>query len=215
MKGSFARNSYRLRSVCIALTVGLLGLSLCACLCSCSGTATTTSPTLAQNAIASQYQDSGIIVLSRRLPVVSTPNERFSLLGFLPNSQRGNWLDIDRGSKSVKLMSGDSLILQATGAEGIASLPVGNFSIQHKQRAALWYAPDSYFSSRGLQTPTEGSRDRLLRGALGEFVLFIDESHPLHEGPIWSAEIGGVRLDESDISRMYYQLDLGALVSIH
>ena len=84
----------------------------------------------------------------------------------------------------------------------------------HKQRNPLWYAPDSYFKARLLPLPAEGDRSRFRRGALGEFVLFVDKDTPIHSGPFGSEEIGGIRLEEDDISRLYYQLELGATIRV-
>jgi hypothetical protein len=110
-------------------------------------------------------------------------------------------------------MEGDKEISVSSG-EGFENLKPGTYHVLHKQRNALWYAPDSYFSSRSLPLPAQGDRSRFRRGALGEFVLYVDKETPIHSGPVWSAEVGGVRLGSADLSRMYYSLDVGAPIEV-
>jgi lipoprotein-anchoring transpeptidase ErfK/SrfK len=110
-------------------------------------------------------------------------------------------------------MQGET-VLQTVAGQGVESLNPGKYTVEHKQRSALWYAPAEYFTSRGLPVPPEGVKERYLRGALGDFALFLDQMTPLHNGPIWSKELGGVRFDESDISRIYYQVEVGAPVEV-
>ena len=66
----------------------------------------------------------------------------------------------------------------------------------------------------GCQFDQAFDRERFRRGALGEYVLYIDPEIPLHSGPIWTSDLGGVRLDDKDLSRIYYQLRLGAPIEI-
>jgi hypothetical protein len=110
-------------------------------------------------------------------------------------------------------MDGDKEVNVITG-EGVEKLKPGIYQLLHKQRNALWYAPDSYFSARDLAIPAQGDRSRYRRGALGDFVLYIDKDTPIHNSPIWDDEIGGVRLDDADMSRLYYALEVGAAVEV-
>lgn len=136
-------------------------------------------------------------------------------LGFVPAEafHDGKWLSIDSKSNTVRLMDGQSEIRSGPVA-GASLLRPGTFAIQHKQRGALWYAPDQYFSSRGLKVPGTGERGRYLRGALGDFSLFIDKNTPIHSGPVESREIGGIRAEENLLSEIYYSLDVGAPIEV-
>lgn len=156
----------------------------------------------------------GSIVLARLMPEVSE-DVPTRMLGFLPMSavHTGVWLSIDRQRGELTLMENAETKVKAQG-EGVASLAPGLYRVMHKQRSALWYAPDQYFTSRELELPPHGDRARYLRGALGEFVVFLNQDTPLHSGPVWTDEIGGVRLPEQELSRLYYLLDVGSLVEV-
>lgn len=110
-------------------------------------------------------------------------------------------------------MNGDT-VAQAFSGEGIENLSPGNYNLLHKQRNALWYAPAGYFQKRNQQVPPDGDRSRFRRGALGAFALFLNKETPIHSGPVWSDEIGGIRLSENDISRLYYAVELGAPIEV-
>jgi hypothetical protein len=125
----------------------------------------------------------------------------------------GTWLSINSIERSIRLMSGDSVISTASG-DGLDKVTPGTYQLLHKQRNALWYAPDSYFSSRNLPVPPQGDKSRFRRGALGDFVLYINKDTPIHSGPFWSTDIGGIRLEDSELSRIYYQLPVGAEIEI-
>ena len=152
---------------------------------------------------------SGSIVLANRT------TEPLSMFGFLPTSlsQAGSWVQIDTQAKKLVLMDGDKVVFE-TAADGADHLAPGKYQVLHKQRSALWYAPDAYFTSRSLPVPPEGDRARFRRGALGDFAIFLGKDLPVHSGPVWSSEIGGVRLDEADISRLYYSIDVGGSVEV-
>lgn len=136
-------------------------------------------------------------------------------LGFVPTEavHDGSWVSIDSNSGVVRLMNGSNEVRSGL-AEGAKSIRSGTFQLRHKQRSALWHAPETYFSSRGLSVPANGAKDRFLRGALGEFSLFIDKTTPIHSGPLWTPELGGLKVDENLLSSMYYSLEVGAPIEI-
>lgn len=163
----------------------------------------------------------GAITIARSAPLAQAL-EPSTMLGFLPGTvpalaspveRVGTWLSIDRAQRSISLHNGSTEVAKFD-AEGVDKLKPGLFPIVLKQRSPLWYAPDSYFSARNLSIPARGDKSRFRRGALGDFVIFLDKSTPLHSGPIWVDEIGGLRLDENDLSRIYYQLDVGSLIEV-
>lgn len=165
---------------------------------------------------AAHWLKDGMIAISRPVPATSELSST-SMLGFMPVKAAavhiGPWISIDRQNKVLALMEGDKEISSLSG-QGLENLKPGTFQILHKQRNALWYAPDSYFQVRGLDVPGQGDRSRYRRGALGDFVLYVDKNTPIHSGPIWNPEIGGVRLNDSDISKLYYSVEVGSAVEV-
>ncbi|MBX7143051.1 MAG: L,D-transpeptidase [Oligoflexia bacterium] len=157
----------------------------------------------------------GMIAVSRPVPATSSI-ENAVMMGFMPLTQAahaGPWILIDKGTQLVTLMDGDKEVGMAPG-EGFSSLKSGSYQVMHKQRNALWYAPDNYFLSRNLRIPPQGDRSRYLRGALGDFVVFINKDTPIFSGPFWTEDIGGIRLNEDDMSRLYYKIDVGAPIEV-
>lgn len=191
-------------------------LALGACLAGCSSTS---SPDVQKLAANSSFQPDGAITLSFPIPSVvpaSELYENFRVLGFSSESTsalKQNWLLIDTSSRRISLMNGPDEV-ESTVLGEMGPLHKGMTQLKHKQRDALWYAPDSYFLSRGLEVPPAGDKTRYLRGALGEFALFIDKDTPVHSGPVWSEEVGGVHLSEPVLSKFYYTLQVGDQIEI-
>lgn len=163
---------------------------------------------------------SGEIVLARAVPAAADlgPDSQLRVMGFLPSgiypAISGPWLEVSRDESILRLMNGADVVREIP-VEGVSRLQPGNFSIVLKQRAPLWYAPDSYFSNRQLPLPKSGDQDRYRRGALGEFALFIAENIPVHSGPVDTDEVGGVRIpNNEDMSRVYYTLAIGSAVVV-
>ncbi|WKZ57088.1 MAG: L,D-transpeptidase [Bdellovibrionota bacterium] len=151
-----------------------------------------------------------------QLPVNSELNQDgATVFAFAPSASipTSAWVSVDRQANELRLMQGQQAILTLRG-DGLDRLPTGSFTVLHKQREPAWYAPDLYFASRSLDTPAEHSKERYLRGALGEYALFLAPELPLHCGPLWLDEIGGVRLSEQDMAQLYYRLEVGAAIQI-
>ena len=158
---------------------------------------------------------SGQITISKQAPQVTAPNS-LSMLGFLPvlGTHTGIWLSIESKNNNVKLMDGSRVIASGT-AESIDDIPPGTYQVLHMQKDALWYAPDRYFQRRSLSIPSQGARDRFRRGALGEYAIFINKDIPIHSGPVSLDEITGIRLKTQDISKIYYQLQVGSIIEVY
>lgn len=198
-------------SFCQNLKLVFLGLALAGAV-SCAKQTQPSSANLEE--IRNNFVQDGLIVMSRRAPIAATAKNQ-TMLGFVPgrSSHEGYWLSINRQEKTVNLMQDDK-VLKTTNGEGLASLQAGVFKLLHKQRAPLWYAPDSYFQDRALPVPAQGDKARFRRGALGDYAMFLDKSTPIHNGPIWSEEVGGVRVGETDLSKIYYTLDVGSVIEV-
>ena len=202
----------------------LIATVLIATLCACSGTGggLMTAPPPEPRA---GWMADGAITLARSAPPAQLVGQA-TMLGFLPGTipaaipaiaapaeRVGPWISIDRSSQKLTLFNGAAVVGSFSG-EGFDRLTTGSFRLTLKQRNPLWYAPDSYFTSRNIEVPAPGDRARFRRGALGDFAVFLDRTTALHSGPVWSTDIGGLRLEENDLSRIYYQLEIGSYVEI-
>ncbi|MBN8549694.1 MAG: L,D-transpeptidase [Deltaproteobacteria bacterium] len=188
-------------------TLGLFALSL---LCACSKTPTASLPQ--QNA---QWLKDGMIAISRPVPSIRHSASQ-EMLGFMPiqaPKHSGAWVAFDTSKNTLSIMNGEKALSVISG-QGFENLKPGNYSIVHKQKEALWYAPDAYFTARNLPIPAKGDRSRFRRGALGDFVLYLDKDTPIYSGPVWDAEIGGVRLEESDVAKLYSSIEVGSSVEV-
>lgn len=155
------------------------------------------------------YLPQGQIIIARPMPSVSViSTER--MLGFLPTRPelQGMWLRIERASSTVSLMEGER-ILFSSKVGGMENIEPGRYEILHKQRNPLWRANEEYYQKRSLPIPGEYDPDRLLRGVLGEFALFLSEELPIHCGPMILDEVGGLKLEEKEISQLYYSVEVG------
>ncbi len=166
----------------------------------------------------SHSNQNGSLTISRRDPGVSRhQGDAFHQpLGFIPEpttQHSGSWLLVKTSQGVIELMNGEKVVSSIKG-DGVRDLPHGVFKVKHKQRNPLWYAPDSYFSERALPAPLDGDKARYRRGALGDYVLFLDKQLPIHSGPIWLSHIGGVRVDETELSKVYYSLNVGSVVEV-
>jgi hypothetical protein len=110
-------------------------------------------------------------------------------------------------------MNGETKVL-ATNGEGLQSLRPGSYQVLHKQTRPVWYAPDAYFSARGLPVPPKNDGQRYRKGALGDFVVIFNKDMPLHNGPIWTQDVGGIKLSDNDLAKIYYSLEVGAPVEV-
>lgn len=167
----------------------------------------------------SEWLQEGTLVIARPLPEESSASS--SLFGFMPQSST---LDSDAGESGLRLVI-DSETAQATvlnGALKLSTFPLanveglnpGSYEVMHKQRHPVWYATDAYFENRGLPKPDKNSKDRYLKGALGDFVIYLDDQTALHNSAVFANEVGGIRLSDNDIAQIYYQLEVGARVVV-
>lgn len=186
-----------------------------------------------QFAASEKFAQSGTLVLSGTVPIESvvTPVDIESnaqksgpvlyapLIGYFPPSsqflpaENETWLEIDRQTKSIRVLKGDDVVKQCS-LDGSVSLNPGVYPLQHKEQQPLWYATDRYFIQRELLVPDKTDSARYLRGALGQYALFISPNVSLHSAPIWSEEVGGVRMNREDMSAVYELLPIGASILV-
>jgi hypothetical protein len=186
----------------LLLGTAVLGFSLLGC---------STSKDLVSSEGRGSIALSGIASINRIAPSISLPS---SLFGFLPEANKNqSWLEIDSKTKQLIFYENGSL-KEKVPLEGDFQLSPGKYLIKHKQRSALWYAGDDYFLARNLSVPSVGNRERYRRGALGDFTLFLDEEIPIHSSPVWTPEVGGLKLDDEKMKKIYYSLEVGSVVEV-
>jgi len=191
----------------------------------------------------SKFLDSGTIILSHQVPTkakslaqapapiaeeVQTASEDkpdikrtplAPLVGYFPPAptylpaDNETWLEINQKTKVLTLYKGKGVVKEIHG-EGNVSIAPGDYYLQHKQKAPLWYAPNEYFAKRQLSIPSSSDRLRYRRGALGKFALFPTTTFPIHCAPLWTEDVGGLRLSATDLSSIYYMLPVGAPIVV-
>lgn len=134
------------------------------------------------------------------------------LMSFVP-AENEIWLEVDRATAKLSLYKGREIVKQIQG-EGVVSMNSGEYFLQHKQKAPLWYAPNEYFTKRQLAVPPSENRLRYRRGALGDLALYPTTTFPIHSAPLWSDEVGGLRISEADLASIYFMLPVGAPVVV-
>jgi hypothetical protein len=159
-----------------------------------------------------------VLALSRPVPEVGAkpiPSAQ-SMLGFMPtkHTQEAASVVISRSRNALELSGAGESTPRTFSIEGAQNLPAGTYSVLLKQQDPLWYASDRYFTSRELEIPGQGDKERFRRGALGSYALFLSGETPIHAGPIWSEEIGGVRLDPTAMEALFAVIEVGAQVEV-
>jgi len=169
----------------------------------------------AQSSQATAQQNGGFVTLVRLAKDIRSLDSSSSLLGFLPlRSQKAQkQLIIDTTSGKLIVKQNDQ-VLEEVELDLKEKLDKGSYKIVHKQRAPLWYAPDSYFANRHLSVPAEGDSARFRRGALGDFAMFLDNDTPLYSSPVETNEVMGINLGEDLMKKIYYTLEIGSVVEI-
>ncbi|HMO17268.1 MAG TPA: L,D-transpeptidase [Oligoflexia bacterium] len=137
----------------------------------------------------------------------------FPLLANFQPADNEIWLELDREKKELSVYKGKEKIKSVAG-EGVVAVAPGEYPLQHKQKGALWYAPDEYFEKRRLQVPPRGDNFRYRRGALGPYTLYPTTDFVIHSGPFWSEEIGGLRLPEAELASIFLMIQVGTPVVV-
>ncbi len=170
------------------------------------------------------YADSGTIVLSRAIPEPREskvePKVRYApVIGYVPPSSafvpadNETWLEIDRETHAATLFKGGKSA-QHFSIEGSCELKPGTYPVQTKEKRPLWYAPDEYFVRRFMPVPGKNARLRYHRGAFGEYALFLGSTCSIHSAPLWTAEVGGLRIAPTELASIYHMLPVGSSVVI-
>ena len=80
--------------------------------------------------------------------------------------------------------------------------PIKDLTLSFSQKNPLWYAPASYFESRKLETPAEGSKHRFLKKALGEEAVFLSNGEVIYSSDMTSTEeISGIQVPQDTLKK--------------
>jgi hypothetical protein len=193
----------------VGLACRSLTLSVCTLLATGCSSLGTRSPA------AAGWLESGSLALSRPVPSeTSATRARLSekAAASLMASDVSHVV-VSRSSRTITALNPSSAP-QVFKAEGAQYLPQGTFSITVKEESPLWYAPNEYFTKRSIPIPEQGSRSRFMRAALGQRALYLNDQTPIHSGPVWLREIGGVRIKGSDMAQLYSLIPVGTRVEV-
>lgn len=164
-----------------------------------------------------EWLDSGSLAISRPLPAPKATAARARLKSFesptLDDSAASTSIIISRKDRTLTAIRPGQPPLVFT-TQGTDRLKSGSYSVTLKEENPLWYAPAAYFSNRSLRTPAEGSRERFKRGALGTKSLYLNDRTPIHSGPVWIPEIGGVRLPHEQMAQIFATIEVGTRVEV-
>lgn len=175
-------------SVKVFLCTLLIGASLSAC-------------SVREDVEQLAFLDRGMHLSVREIPEVSPPSE-LRMHGFLPLRSIQSRLEGEVQAPYEASLQGQQFHVVQKGAKTLSAqvfsrtaVTPGDYTIEFIQEEPLWYAPDSYFESRGLPVPPVGDAKRFLKGVLGEKAFFLDSSLTLFCGEGLSSEVAGIQLD--------------------
>ena len=188
--------------------IALVGLSGC-------------SAFMGLNSSHSQWLNDGSLGLSR--PVPSVAKTSASSIDHAPAALTASSatsfndeptaLIVSRSDRTlIAVRPGDKPLVVKT--EGAQLLPRGTFSVTNKEENPLWYAPKEYFVNRALPVPSEGSRERFKRAALGGRTIYLNDQTPIHSGPVWLKEIGGLRVTDAQMDQLFSMVSIGTRVEV-
>jgi hypothetical protein len=120
-------------------------------------------------------------------------------------------IETKRHTLTVSIPGKEPIQMKAQGAYTLTS---GSRTVVQKERDPVWQAPPTYFLRRGLPVPGHDSSSRFLKGALGHQALILEGSIALHSGPIWSEDVGGVRVSAQDMALLFDVVPVGARVEV-
>lgn len=161
------------------------------------------------------WLESGSLALSRPVPTqgVPTRSHTASLGASTVAESEAARIVVSRSDRTITALRPGTppMVVKAEGAQ---HLPPGSFSVTVKEENPLWYAPSEYFSKRSLEIPEEGSRARFMRAALGNRALYLNNQAPIHSGPVWLDEIGGIQVRQPEMEQLYSMIAIGTRVEV-
>jgi len=180
-------------------------------------------------------ETSGTIIISGALPSRQSTYDGLrtaekqktpfaSLLGYAPSASKLKpahytpamneyWLEISREQARIVVRRGEEQVGEFM-TDGSFAVSAGSYIVESKEQNPSWYAPDEYFLARSREVPTPGSSERFRRGALGRAALFASSGLIIHSSPIWTPEVGGLRVEVSAIEELFSKLTPGTRIDI-
>ena len=169
------------------------------------------------------YLESGTILVSKSVENYlnvaslqnSTSNEMNNLVGFFPPSKDFTpafnelWLEVNTKNETISVKNGSETV-NKFDTYGAKFAKKGSFFITSKNTAPKWQAPNSYFNSRGLAVPQDTNRV----GAYGKTAIFATENLVIHTSPFWTSEVGGIKVSEKKLSKVFASLPVGSPIII-
>lgn len=122
-------------------------------------------------------------------------------------------LEISRSKSNISVKLGDKTV-EVINVEGALYIDAGRYLIQRKENSPSWYAPNEYYSNRELPIPFAGDAKRFRRGALGNQALFGSSGLIIHSSPVWTPEVGGIRVEASRLSSLTENLSVGSVIEV-
>lgn len=125
-----------------------------------------------------------------------------------------NSLVIDRLSGTLLLSRGNKILRKFEFLKGLGKLKKGALTVASIEESPVWNAPDEYFTNRNMDIPEIGAIERELKGALGEIALRLSDNTILHNSPIWTNEIGGIKVSDNELKILSNYLKVGSKVLV-
>ena len=135
------------------------------------------------------------------------------MLGFapLPNSSSITSGEIKISKDSIELINGKKFKFESKINGKVES---GTYKVALKQVNPTWYASDDYFTNRGIEIPAQGSKSRMLKGALGKQAIFFGDSYAIYSAPVSSEEVNGVAVNNEAITELFNALNVGGKIEV-
>jgi len=153
-----------------------------------------------------------------------------ALRGLVP---RGAYIVIDQTHNKLRLMRGETLLLEApcsagsgmilrTGSRGrswVFDTPRGAFAVLSRVENPVWRKPDWAFVEEGQPVPKDPG-DRLEYGSLGEYALHFGDGYMIH-GTLYERLIGRpvshgcIRLGREPLREVWRSTTLGTPIYIY
>ncbi len=155
----------------------------------------------------------GSLLISRPIPAEATTRS----LGFVPITSNSN---VGRSLAQVDLAKGKIHLIGADGVpevfelRSVSGLQPGEYTVLMAVNNPLWHATDSYFEARGIPAPALGSKERYLRGALGDSAVFLSAGLTIHSAKTPSDEVLGAAVSSEAMRSITAALRPGSTLLI-
>jgi L,D-transpeptidase YbiS len=146
---------------------------------------------------------------------------------------RGPWIVIDQTHNRLRLMRGDTMVIEAPCSAGsgmvlkeaaggrvwVFDTPRGQFHVLSKLQNPVWAKPDWAFVEEGERIPKDPA-ERLEYGSLGEYALYFGNGYMIH-GTLYERLLGRpvshgcIRLGRDPLRVLYREAAVGTPIYIY